>query len=221
MNCTDINTHIDEYLDGQLSAEDTLAFEEHTGNCDSCRKIVDDSKAMLSGLKSIEVPEPSINFESRVFSEVRRQHSENHRFKFAAGFSTAVAASLAIWFTSTFFIPGGVVDEPQVIAVAMNEVQTVRLMFDSETDFKQVSLSIDLPDNMQLDGYPERRVLAWETSLKKGQNILALPLMAIEQGQGELVARLNYGGKEKILRVVLSSTNDGVFQYQIDEIKSA
>ena len=63
---------------------------------------------------------------------------------------------------------------------------------------------------MELDGYPGRRELAWQTSLKKGQNILDLPIMAIGVGQGELLAQLNYDGTVKILRVVLKTIADEV-----------
>ena len=52
--------------------------------------------------------------------------------------------------------------------------------------------------------------MTWQTSLKKGQNILDLPVMAIGVGQGELLAQLNYDGTVKILRVVLKTIADEV-----------
>ena len=220
MNCTDINTHIDDYLDKQLAQQDSLAFEQHIESCEQCRSNLQRAQSMMMGLKDLSIPDPTLNFEQRVFSEVRRQHKETQRYKFAAGFSTAVAASLAIWFTSTLFMPATISQQPQAITVAMNEVQTIRLLFDSKESIQNVSLSIDLPENMELDGYPGRKELVWKTSLKKGQNVLALPVMAVEYGQGELIATLKIGDKVKVLRVELKSVQDGALHYQLKEMTS-
>ena len=219
MNCTDINIHIDDWLDDQLSKQDRLAFNQHVSNCADCAVKLKNARSLMLGLQNISVPQPSANFEKRVFAKVRRQHKEHHRFRFAAGFATAATASLAIWFASSVMVPEAVIEQPRMISVAMNEAQTVRLMFESQNDIEQVQLSVGLPDNMELDGYPGRRQLAWQTSLKKGENILALPIMAIDQGQGELVAELSYGDKVKTFRVVLKTGVDGVMQYQLDEVR--
>ena len=221
MNCTDINNHIDDWLDGQLSEHDRLAFDQHVMGCADCASKLENARSLLTGLRNISVPQPSANFEKRVFAEVRRQHKESHGFKFAAGFATAATASLAIWFASSVMLPNAIIEQPRMISVAMNESQTVRLMFESQNDIEQVQLSVGLPNNMELDGYPGQKELAWQTSLKKGENILALPIMAVGQGQGELVAELSYGDKVKTFRVVLKTAVDGVMQYQLEEVRSA
>jgi hypothetical protein len=93
-------------------------------------------------------------------------------------------------------------------------------MFDSFEDIQQVNLSIDLPENMDLNGYPGHKTLSWQTSLQKGQNVLALPIMAVSHGQGELLARLSYGEKVKIFRLVLKTSINETQQYQLNEIKT-
>lgn len=217
MNCTDINKHIDDWLSERLPASERAAFAQHVSVCANCAVRLDNASAISAGLRKLSVPPPSPDFEKRVFAEVRRQHKETHRYKFAAGFATAATASLAIWFASSVLMPETLIDTPQMISVAMHETQTVRLVFDSQNNIEQVQLSVDLPDNMELDGYPGRRQLAWQTSLKKGENVLALPIMAIDQGQGELVAQLSYGEKVKTFRVVLKTSIDGVMHYQLEE----
>jgi len=220
MNCTDIDTHLDDFVDGHLNDDQLAEFEQHIASCKSCAERAHAMKNMLVDLQQLPVEEASPDFERRVFAEVRRQHHRQSN-RFVAGFATAMAASLAIWFASTVYLPEAPTEQQQVIAVAMNESQTVRLMFEAPADISQVNLSIGLPDNMELNGYPGRRQLSWQTSLKKGQNILALPIMAVDKGQGELVAQLSYGDKIKTIRVVLKTTNDGVMYYQPQAIKSA
>jgi len=214
MQCTEINIQIDGFLDKQLNPEELLALEEHVSYCAECAEKLEIAKSLAIGLRNQPLPPHTAKFKQRVFAEVRSQYKENrqrdHGYSFAAGFATAAVASLVIWFVSSVFIADSYVEQPQMIAVAMNQAQTVSLIFDSPGDIQLAELKIDLPDNMELDGYPGRRELTWQTSLKKGQNILDLPVMAIGVGQGELLAELNYDGTVKILRVVLKTIADEV-----------
>ena len=97
-----------------------------------------------------------------------------------------------------------------MIAVAMNQTQPVKLMFDSRSEIKHAKLTVDLPDNVTLEGYPGRRELSWPTNLNKGKNVLALPIEAVRAGQGELRVELDYNQKVKTFRVVLKTTNNTV-----------
>lgn len=224
MKCTEFKHRIDDYLDGQLSELEQSAYERHVSACSACGQLVRDTRLISDVLSDLPVPEPSADFEQRVFDEVRRRNELNEErrfhFPFAAGFATAAVASLVIWFTSTLLVTQPVVEEPQIISVAMNQTQTVRLMFNAQRDFNEVSLSIGLPENMELDGYPGHRELNWKTSLQRGENVLALPILAIEQGQGVLVARLNYGDKEQTISLLLKTTINGVQHFQLESSQS-
>ncbi|MCW9013370.1 MAG: zf-HC2 domain-containing protein [Gammaproteobacteria bacterium] len=222
MNCTEINTHIDDYLDGNLLLQDRQAVEQHLLECQACADKVKGMNFMLASLKDLSVPEATADFEARVFREVRRQYPERSASHFVAGFATAMAAGVALWFASTiFFVPQQSLNTPDVITVAMNDARTVRLLLEAPDDIAQVTLSIGLPANVELTGYPGRNNLTWQTSLKKGQNVLALPIMAIDSGKGELVAQLSYGDKLKTYRLVLKTTENGVMNYQIQPVTSA
>ncbi len=222
MKCEDIK--IDDYLDRRLMISEQLAVEQHIAKCSACASKLESAESLLLALRDLPLPAPSNNFEQRVFAEVRRQYKkqprQQHRFNFASGFATAAVASLAIWFVSSIYIPEiQTIEQPASVSITMNQPQTVRLMFDSEKEIQLVKLSIDLPDNMELDGYPGRNSLSWQTSLHKGQNVLALPVMAVKSGEGELLARLSYGDKLKTFRLVLKTNMDGVQRYQLNEIK--
>ena len=214
MNCAEINIHIDSLLDKQSNAEELLVFEDHVSHCTECAQKLEIAKSLAVGLQNQPLPPHTEKFKQRTFAKVRRQYKDekrrDHAYSFAKSFATAGVASLAIWFSYSLYTPGTYIDQPQMIVVAMNQPQIVSLIFDSHADIQQAKLRIDLPDNMQLDGYPGRRELTWQTSLKKGQNILDLPIMAIRLGQGELLAQLNYDGTVKILRVVLKTIADEV-----------
>ena len=219
MKCTDIDTLKDDYLDGNLPAEEQHALEQHVAECERCEQEIKFLKAMLGEMKSLPVQEPASDFESRVFGEVRRRYPETAKNHFAMGFMTAMAAGLALWFASTiFFVPQQAVDNPDVFSIAVNDMQTVKLMFESPADLEEVTLSLGLPSNIELTGYAGQTDLSWKTSLKKGQNVLALPVMAVDVGEGELVAQIKYGEKQKTYRLVLKTTANGVMEYRVQKV---
>ena len=76
MNCTEINTQLDEYLDGDLTALETQVVEEHMANCNDCQNSLGEIRALRRALNNLPVAEPGEAFEKRVFQEVRRQHTE-------------------------------------------------------------------------------------------------------------------------------------------------
>lgn len=223
MKCKNIKIQRDDYLNGSLALTEHQAIESHLASCQACRQSFEAMKLMLAGLKELAIPNATADFENRVLAEVRRQNPKQATPRpFAAGFATAMAAGFALWFITTlFFIPQQATDSPNVIMVAMNNAQTVRLVFNAPSDLEQVSLSIGLPENFELSGYPGRNKLSWKTNLKKGENILALPILAIDMGKGELVAEIRYGEKLKIYRLVLKTTDKGVMKYVIQSDASA
>ena len=217
MNCTDIDQHIDGFLEGDLPSLRKQAFERHVSRCDACATKVNAERQLRAMLQAMPVPEPSADFRKRVFARVREEHSsepQNHfQMKMAAGFASVTAFSLTLWFMSGLHVTGPVNQPERVVAVAANESQSLRIMFEADNDIKQAELNVDLPDNVQLVGYPARKTLSWKTDLHKGQNILALPVQATSKGRGELRTRLSYHDKVKTYNFVVdangaNSTND-------------
>lgn len=230
MKCTDLQNILDEYLDDAISPAERKTVESHIEHCSSCQQVLEENKAIRHALRSLPIEEASSDFEDKMFTAVRRhygadrnrpgrRHSGN---RFITGFTTAIAASLALWFASTMYTPQLDQESPHVVNLAMNQVRTVKLMFEAPTDLTEVTLSIELPENIELEGYAGMNQLTWQASLNKGQNVLALPVIAIGDGQGELVAQLNYGDRTKQFHVVLKTVDDdGALIYQVTKLKSA
>lgn len=226
MNCKDINIHKNEFFEGQLSLLQQRAFEQHLVECSSCGTAVNDMRKIQAELYNLAIPEPDNRFVESIFKEVHRQYPEtSYRTlkakPFVAGFSTAIAAGLVLWFLSTLFIvQQQTITRPDEMMISMNTTQSVRLMFDSPSDLEQVTLSIDLPENIELSGYSGQSELSWTTSFEKGKNILSLPVIAIEQGEGELIAQLKYGDKVKVFNLRIITVWQGVVNYHIQPAAS-
>lgn len=223
MNCNDINTQLDDYLDDRLDASSRLSFNAHVKQCGHCQQQLARAQLILSELKQQPVPAASRHFRQRAFATVRQHHSKPAATIFAAGFASAIAASFMLWFTSTllFTTPELPQTQPAPISIAMHEIRTVRLMIDAEADISQARLSINLPQNMRIEGYPKDTQLAWQTDLTQGQNVLSLPLKAINPGEGELVARVSYGESSREFRFAIKTADDGALIYQLQPNRSA
>jgi len=94
-------------------------------------------------------------------------------------------------------------DIPQV-TMQLNEVKAVNLVFNTPEAFADATISMTVPDNFEIDGYGETKVLSWNTSLKKGQNLLSLPLIPISAEQGELVAVISFKDQQKVFKIKLN-----------------
>jgi anti-sigma factor (TIGR02949 family) len=209
MNCTDIDQHINGFLDGRLSTLREQAFAQHISRCTACEKKVDAERQLRSMLRAIPVQSPSNHFRQRVLTRVRQEYvpkRQNHfQMKMAAGFASVAVFSLTLWFMSGMQATGPDNKPDRVVALASNESQSLRIMFEADTDIKQAELSIDLPDNVLLVGYPARKSLSWKTDLQKGENVLALPVQVSNEGRGELRTRLIYHNKVKSYSFVIDA----------------
>jgi hypothetical protein len=228
MKCTDIDNLIDDYLERALDKKSLSAFHQHVSGCHRCATQLENAQALLDGLSSISVPAPAPGFEQRVFSRVRLQYPEQPRhgsfFRFATGFATASIAGLAILFATYVFLPQSspIQDEigAHMIDVSMSQSSTIRLVFEAEQAFNAVNLTIDLPINMEVEGYPGHHQLSWTTNLEKGQNVLALPVIALDPGKGELVAKLDYGDKQKEFRIMLKTGLEGALMERMNQLNA-
>jgi len=95
------------------------------------------------------------------------------------------------------------------VALTVDRPETVRLMFNSAKPLKAATLSLALPENVELVGYGGRRELSWETDLRKGGNLMQLPLIVRGATKDDLVANLSHGGSSKTFRLKIEVDNTG------------
>jgi hypothetical protein len=89
----------------------------------------------------------------------------------------------------------------QTVTLTIDRPETVRLMFTSAKPLKAATLSLALPENVELVGYGHRHELSWQTDLREGGNLMQLPLIARGATEEELVASLSHGGSSKTFRL--------------------
>lgn len=241
MNCHELQQRLDEYLNGELDTIQVSTFEQHMMTCESCDDSVKQGKIVQAGLERVatDIKLPDAKFISSAFQKVREQYPEqqktHHRFTIGVrtGFVSALAAGFLLWavLTPLIFPELDSSTDPDTLAynsksakistlsLKINETRVIRLVIDTPNNFDKVTLSVLLPKHVEIKGHKNTRKLNWDTRLVKGNNILKIPLIAIESGQGELIAHLMHNGKVKTFKVFLKSKKPGLSHNQVIELQ--
>ncbi len=196
MNCQHIHTQLDDFLDGQLNAEQQQQFQAHLTSCSSCHESVTEAQTVQSALTELPTPAMRPGFAQQAMQ--RTVGKRHQRRGVAIGFSSALMAGLALFVVSGGLLPtlNSTTSLPDV-AISVQSVQTINLAFDSVNYVESATLTIALPDHIEFVGYPGLKQLTWQTSLKQGRNVLPLPIKALNQNNAVLQASIEINGKTK------------------------
>jgi hypothetical protein len=211
MHCNDIQRQLDDYLDCNLSGPEQSAIDQHLQRCHVCRAKFAQAQRLKLALHTMPVTPPRRGYEQRVLGFLQTPPHPSPRFHvplwFATGFATAMFMIVALWFMLS---PGNRPDK-QISAVTLHvipqQIRKVDLIFNSPAHIQRAILRIELPADVELEGYEQRRILEWQTELKQGSNRLSLPLIAKGQSDGTLTASISAKGKTRTFRVHIVTTN--------------
>lgn len=232
MNCADIHNLLDDALDGQLTGPEREALESHLASCATCQQLLHEAQSLRSALRALPLEPASSGFAARALRHAVEVNgaTPHNRKSFVAGFAAAAVVGFVFLFIGSIYYPGGDVgvgpsrvqgdkSPPLVsdarppaaeITIALHKTQRVKLTFDSSQAVERVRISLTLPGDVELEGYPGKRQIAWSTNLKQGQNVLTLPLIANSPQGGEFIARIEHGSTTNELHLNLNVGKPGV-----------
>ena len=208
MECSEFARQLDDLLDGRLHALGRKSIEEHLGRCPDCRQLHEHAVAVLETVRKLAPPAMHPGFIDQALSRATRPAVGAARPKWRPVLGMALAASLVLGVALGVFLATR--SEPvHAVALTVDRPETVRLMFNSAKPLKAATLSLALPENVELVGYGGRRELSWQTDLREGGNLMQLPLVARGVAKQELVASLSHGGNSKTFRLKIDVDNTG------------
>lgn len=205
MECQLIGQYFDEELDGTLSEPQQHALYQHLKHCARCQRRYDADAVLRRALKDWRVPPPRPGFVDRVLHTA--QERNRHWPTPTKLIGLAMAASLVVGIGMGLVLaPLGTEQQSGMptIAMSVDQPQNVRLAFDSTRELRDVTLTVSLPADVEVVGYPGQRVLSWRTDLKAGKNQLTLPLIARKGAGGALAAALTHGRQHKEFSLYLA-----------------
>lgn len=166
---------------------------------------------ILALLKDYPMPTADAGFYDQALVKATHEGSRRQRNRWMlTGFGAAIAATIAVW-----VVGGMLLGSPQLpdspaaipgVTIALEEPRTVNLVFASATDLATATLTVSLPDGIELQGFPGQREITWETSLNEGRNLLPLTLVAVAPVGGELLARLEHDDRDRTFRLRVDVT---------------
>jgi hypothetical protein len=167
-----------------------------------------EEQELLELLKDYPVPEAQAGFYDQALVQAAHQGTQRQRNRWLmTGFGSAIAAGLAIWVITAILMttPQLPDAEPAIpgVTIALAQEQTVRLVFASASALDSATLTVSLPEGIELAGFPGQREITWETSLEKGKNLLPLTLIALTPAGGELLATLEHEDRNRTFRLLV------------------
>jgi hypothetical protein len=202
MNCDICDNQLDNWLDGELSAVQLKAFEDHLDSCARCQAEAKRAQRIIAALRQLPAPKMSEALPTLLGAPIKKR-SGALQFGIAASLlCLAITGALFLDRSSNapFSDDGGV--KQQWVSLTFAEAKDVTFALSSLSTMNDAVLTLELPDGVQLAGYPDQRELRWTASLQKGDNRLTLPLIANKDNLNtELVLRIEHSGKHQIMRI--------------------
>jgi len=160
--------------------------------------------ALLRDYGDASRPEPAAGFYDRAIARAVHEGHRRQRNRWVmTGFGGAVAAAMALWIVSGALFMTPDIEAPAIpsVTMALEQPQTLNLVFSSAEPLENATMTVFLPEGIEIDGFAGQREITWMTSLKEGRNILPLTLIATSPVGGELLATLQHEDDDKTFRL--------------------
>lgn len=207
MTCTLLTATLDDYVDGLMDAADAASLGAHIETCEVCRQVLEKERKLRQSLKDYgesTMPHADAAFFDRALLNAARQGVRRQRNLWVmTGIGGTIAAGLLVWVLGGMLLKSPDIESPVAPAIVMTleEPRTVNLVFSSATALADATMTVELPQGIEVDGFAGLRQITWMTSLNAGKNVLPLTLIAISPQGGELLATLRHEGDDKTFRV--------------------
>ncbi len=133
------------------------------------------------------------------------------------GWMSAMAASVALFAVvlaalvatrSNPILPGEAVPQAEAavqVAMVPQQSKTVRVLIESADERDSATITISLAENLELEGFPNERVIEWDAPLKAGKNLLELPLRLMNGASSHLDVAFSHGQTRRNVRIAVSA----------------
>lgn len=219
--CKQAQLMIHESVDGELSSKDTECLFSHISECTKCRDLLHSAKELKSALLNLQPCAPlSRSLYAKVINHTAIAPTISPPPVIRAypfHFGQAVLATVAIVLLIGSFLLFPMLDdnasqqgvklqgERIFVLKSLNKTQQVYVVFISEFNLENVKFSVRVPPHIELTGYSGLQELEWDNSIKKGKNLLSIPIIAHKWESGKIVMQLKYGNEQKTFVVHLDA----------------
>ncbi|MGH2509605.1 MAG: hypothetical protein ACRDHZ_19685 [Ktedonobacteraceae bacterium] len=186
--------------------ETTMAqVKAHLETCGICNKTWRMKRLLSATLRASPAPALPEGLKDRLLARVFAAEAERHRRRIAISFGLAAVLVLGLILGFTLSehlttVPEYAYHDGTLILQSERPI-TVGVAFNSGSTLENVRFTIDLPTGMHVAGEPSLHHLSWVGELRKGQNLLKLPIVAHAGTVGLITAELTQGAAHRTFSV--------------------
>jgi len=208
MNC-EITQALLDVPASEIPDATMVQVQTHLETCPACSKAWRMKRLLSASLKASPTPFLPEGAADRLLARVFAADAQRRRRRTAVsvGLAAILVLGLVLGFTLNEFVtpaPDYALRGGKLI-LQSERPTTVGVAFDAGSTLKNVRFTIDLPVGMQVADQPGLRHLSWVGELRKGQNLLRLPVIAHAGTAGLLTAELSQGGGRRTFSVSVLS----------------
>lgn len=188
----------------ELSAEEippaaAAELGAHLQTCPACRKLRVAQRLLLKALQAGCVPDMPATMPERVLERVFVRDAQKRRRRLSV--TAGLAASLLLGLVLGVLLVGKSAPDYSlqngVLMLPSERPTVVGIAFNANATLENVQFTIDLPDGVHVGNQAEAQRVSWTGELRKGQNLVKLPLLAHRGAQGVLRAELDHGSEHR------------------------
>ena len=206
MNCQDCQQQISTSTTAQLQHHQVASAHLH--GCPSCQQFYQDLKIQQLFVQLTPVPK-SHNLSDNIAKQIQQVKAKHVAVKTRnTGFIYGGIAAC--------FLVLGLILQPMIftgkqpasihlvdVAIPLGAFKTVNVMLNSEYDYHEAQLAINMSGGVSFDQNGAIKDVAWQSNINKGKNILPLPVHLLSPSGGEIHVKMSTkdGIKEFVMRV--------------------
>ena len=164
-----------------------------------------DDQQLVRALQGLPAPEPRPGFIDRAIQTAVASQRPTSLFAHVlscwetwVGVASGAAVATLLMLVLPHFPASSVSDS---IALSINEVRNIDVVIDSERELSNASIRVAVIGGLEFQGFENERQLDWTANLRRGANLLTLPVLARSSGNGVLIAMIEHGGEQRSVTV--------------------
>jgi hypothetical protein len=206
------------FMDRKLPDPNAGSVSDQHNECTISAMQHKNALTVIEALKGIHVPPSSPGFSARVIENATK--TKRTRIANLLRYVTSgIAASFIILavLVSTFSSPVFESQDWPVVFID-GEFQIIKVAINSAHSIDSVEMTVQISDNLAIEGYENQKHISWNTNLSQGVNVIALPVSAIALGDGEITTRVRLNGKERIFTIKTRYPSPEILKRDLDFI---
>ena len=178
MNCTDLNNLLDDYVADRLEGSLSEQISSHLSECEMCRKLVHQHKEYFVRINTFTAPSLSSSRSARILRLAvaegqKKLDAKNQRMSFVRGFVAASVLAVTAFIGLNTLQP---TSQPTALVGMYDWVEEISLVINVPEDMNGAQLILDLPADISIQGLEHLARVKWPVDLKKGSNVIELPV---------------------------------------------